>query len=166
MGSSMPYYKTGEILSKAIEMEQKGAAFYSALAAQQTDAATKELFVFLAGEERKHERSFSELMKQHGEFKTELGWDFWDYFAGLQLMSDQGVFEPDTSTVKQTYLAHSPLELVRTALQFERDSILYYSEARSIVHSSAQPVIDELIEQERGHVRQLSRVMRNLQKVV
>ncbi|MDP8257521.1 MAG: ferritin family protein [Candidatus Alcyoniella australis] len=158
----MPYYKTGEILDKAIEIERKGEAFYNALADKAQDEEMRSVFSFLAGEEKSHGESFSKLLEQFGEHRTELSWDFWDYMAGLQLLSDQGVFEDDKQTVKQTYMDQDAASLIKTAMQFERDSILYYSEMRPIVAAEAHGIIDELVEQERDHLRKLIGLLKTL----
>jgi len=155
----MSYYKAGEVLEKAIEIEVKGAAFYQALAETADDSSLIELFTYLAEQEKTHEQTFTAMMDRAGEFREDLGMDYFDYLAGMQLLADQGIFEDDKKTVKQAVLAKSRDDLIRIAMQFEKDSILYYSEMRPVVDADANRILDELIEQERGHLKKLQNLL-------
>ena len=155
----MSYYKAGEILEKAIEMEQKGASFYDSLAEQAENEEIRNTLLYLAGEERSHEENFSSLLEKAGEFKTDFSYDYYDYLAGLEFMSVQGVFEADNKTVRQAALSKDFKELIRTALQFEQDSIFFYNELRPIVDEKASKILDEIIRQERKHIIKLNEVL-------
>ena len=160
----MSYYKSGEILEKAIEIEEKGISFYEALADKSDRDDMRSLFSFLAGEERSHKESFTELLEKAGEFKNDFGFDYYDYMAGMQFLSDEGIFEDDKKTVKQAFLTKDTTELIRTAIQFEQDSILYYNEMRPIVDSAGTKMLDEIIGQERTHIVKLKQILSDLGK--
>ena len=158
----MTYYKAGEILQKAVEIENKGVAFYSALAEKSEREDIKSLFSFLAGEEQAHKEKFAELLEKAGEFRSDFGFDYYDYLAGMEFMSEKGIFESDKKTVKETVLARDPESLIRTALQFEQDSIFCYSEMRPIVESASQPVLDQIIQEERTHITKLNQILSDI----
>lgn len=158
----MPYFKSGEILQKAIEIEVKGAAFYRALQAKATDETLKSVFAFLAGKEEAHRETFADMLKRADDFRESFSWDYYDYMAGMQFFSDQGIFEDDKKTVKQTYLARDHKELIETAIQFEQDSIFYYNEMRPLVDAQGKQTLEELIQQERDHLMKLTELLQTL----
>jgi rubrerythrin len=58
----------------------------------------------------------------------------------------------------------SDAEAIQIGIYAEKDSILFYSELRELVRRADREVVDNIIKEERSHLRQLSDLRRALGK--
>ena len=147
----MTYYKSGEVFQKAVEMEIAGQKFYQALAEKTGKKELRDMCIFLAGEEKKHQIIFEKLLEKHQDFRADFSFDYYEYMEGLDLLSSEGFFRPDSGTVAELAASGDWKQLMLAAMRIERDSITYYQEMRPVVMKDAQAAIDGIIEQERAH---------------
>jgi len=161
-GEQMTYYRAGEVLQKAVEMERKGAAFYESIAKSAQDAGLRDLCLTLAEEEKRHEAAFGNMLSEHGDFRTEFSHDYYEYLEGLEYLSESGFFKDDSETVQSVLASENWTELILAAMRIERDSILYYQEMKPYVNPQAHPVLEDIIGQERGHFQKLLSMYRSM----
>jgi rubrerythrin len=152
----MVYYRSGEILNVAIQMEIAGRSFYQELQKKTEKPEKRNLFAYLADEEQKHRELFEQLKKESGVFRTEFGYDLEDYHMGLSLLEESAVFRKDEEAIQMAKTASSAEKALDAAIRFEKDSILYYQEMRPIVAPKYHGILDRIINEEKLHFRKLS----------
>ena len=167
-------YTPTELVGLAVETEKGGRQFYEAAARDAASPAVKDLFLFLAAEEARHERTFSALHEKLKASPAELPYDWNEAVAYLRVITDSRFFLRAEGTVpifRSGKMGQSPLAAARTAgsedgalefaLQFEKETLLFYLELTRLVGPAHQAVLDELVRQERQHIRKLDEMRRN-----
>ncbi|MCD6359699.1 MAG: hypothetical protein J7M38_02470, partial [Armatimonadetes bacterium] len=120
-----------------------------------------ELFEYLAGEEERHVEAFTE-MKQGLEGKTlpeSYPGETEAYIAGL--IGDK-VFPSEADVVREAEQTADANEAIDRALEMERRSILLYAGIRDLVRESEQHIMDQIIDEERQHIRKLLELRHSL----
>lgn len=155
MAWSITKFSGEEIVRLAVEIEKQGQKFYELAAAKFDDPEIKAVFNYLAGEESRHITDFASLgEKLPGDFTPNESYigEYGDYIKAL---IDNHVFNHnnidkflDNLTVAREALA--------VAFRFEKDSILIFQELSKVVDAAGKEVIDQLIEQEKQHIRKLA----------
>ncbi len=159
-------FNLDEVLAMAEQVERNGARFYTRAAHQANDPQTKQLFMELARWENSHEALFSSLRKefagleQHSPTFDPDG----EQELYLEAMADQHVFNTNTSPEDLISEDITPMFALRTALQFEADSILFFMGMKRMVPERlGRAKIDHLIDEEFGHVAILKRQLKKLE---
>lgn len=130
-------------IQRAVKAEELGVKHYSELARKYSDNfELKEAFELLAKDEAEHKKSFMELAESYGGF-TNASEEALEY---LQIMDISKHFENLDTTAPL-------LEVMRRALSFEKDSVLFYDALRDAVGKN--DALDSIIDFEKGHVRKL-----------
>ena len=80
----------------------------------------------------------------------------------MRALVDSLVFNDEKTACDLAQRMSGDLEAVRTALIAEKDSILFYTEMRDLVRAAERHVVDQLIAEEKSHVRELTELMRNV----
>jgi rubrerythrin len=156
----MPVRWTGvEITQMAVQIEKNGEAFYNSLAEATTDKAMKEAFTYLAGEEKKHIAVFEKLTGalDKEQLKAMYGAKLVDEAEGyLKALADSRVFAHDADILQWAKEGKTRDEVLLTAIILEKDSILFYQEMRNYVREQDRKVVDDIIKEEKAHVRKLA----------
>jgi rubrerythrin len=154
----MPTFSGSEIVDIAKQIEAAGEAFYSEALKHLKGAQIRRVFEFLRDEERRHADVFETLLAGFAEAQGEWRQDE-DYLAYLRALGETRVF-PDLQSARS---AVSDLQdesaAIRHALDFEKDSILFLHELRTMAREESRAIVDQLIAEERGHVRTLNRLL-------
>lgn len=145
-----------EGLRIAVEIEVRGREFYRQAAEQATKDEHRELFQWLADEECTHEERFAGILNQISACK--------------EAHSDEYLFDPETSryltVIAEHHVFPKPAEakalvaelktvgaILHTALQAEKDSVLFYDElTRNAKFDAAKEVFALLKAEEQAHV--------------
>jgi rubrerythrin len=155
------FFKANDVAELAMRIEQKGQAFYllAADAAENPDA--REFFEFFAQEESKHEVFFRELRDRMGNTEIPPGSDFEEYTRYvLALIDSHDVFNFDyTEAFNSGDFSFD--DAVRTAMRFEKDTILLFSELKTMVPDDDRRIVEACIEEERGHLRMLAEKLKD-----
>ncbi len=156
-------FSAEETLKIAIQIEENGKEFYDAMEKETDDAAIRDVFRDLATQEVKHKDTFQEML---GETRVERGEDLSSLLYGkledsyLQALADSKVFTPANENIKAAREVDSRDELIAIAISLEKDTILYYYEIlEQAVDSEDQELIKEVIEEEKTHVKRLSKLL-------
>lgn len=158
----MNIFDVTEIYQFAIQIEENGEKFYRAMVEKFDDPKVKSLFETLAEEEVYHENVFKEMLAKIEDYNPRESYPG-EYFDYLHAYADNLVF-----TLDKIDEGISGVNTVDEALQFaigkELDTILYYHEMRNVVPEHQQKLVDDIIDEERKHVVQLTEMKRQLEK--
>jgi len=157
-------YNADEILEMAIRIEANGRSFYLCAAELQSDDEMTSFFNKLAVMEEQHKKTFE-------KFRDELTAD---EKAGqvydpdgqasmyLAVMADTHGGEGDPQIAKTLTGEETLEDILRIALNLEKQSILFYLGLKDLVPQQwGKDKVDEVIDEEKQHVAQLSEVLRN-----
>lgn len=158
----MNKYSIAEIMEMAVQTERLGYQFYASLSETfKKNADLHKLFTTLAAKEKIHERTFAELKEivlKSGPEPAQ--WeDVSDYlraFVESEFFLGRGKALPSMERVKTAQ------DAVNFALGFEKETLLYYMELRTIVRE--KQVMDEIINEEKSHIVWLHRYKGGLNK--
>jgi rubrerythrin len=149
----MNKYSIDEILEMAIRTETLGYRFYTTMAEKfEKDDDLVKLFTTLASKEMVHEKTFTDLKATVAKQGTEpIEWDevsnYMRAFVESEFFLGRGKALPSMDHVKTVK------EAVTFALGFEKETLLYFFELRSLVKE--KEVVDKVIDEEKSHIRWL-----------
>ncbi len=149
----MNKYSIDEILEMAIQTEKLGYQFYTGMSEKfKKDGGLVKLFTTLASKEKVHEKTFTnlkDLVAQHGTEPVQ--WDdvttYMRAFVESEFFLGRGKSLPAMDHLKTVQ------DAVKFALGFEKETLLYFMELRTIVRE--KEVVDEVINEEKSHIRWL-----------
>jgi rubrerythrin len=150
-----------ELISIAIGIERRGVAFYDIMTKSTENAAARDAFQYLADMERQHIRVFQDMLNEADKYQipeTYAG----EYTAYLQALISSAVFSDDMVTSEMATQADSDIEAMELAITAEKDSILFYYEMKEVMPQPAQPMVNQIIAEEKSHLRQLSELKKKL----
>ena len=159
MSWSIISFSGQEMIKLAVQIEKAGQAFYEKAALKVDDCEVKSVLSYLAGEEEKHISDFQNL----GEHLTEdinidesyVG-EYGDY---LKSIIDSHIFNLDNVDNLVNGIK-APREALAIAFRFEKDSIVIFQEFSHVIDKAGKPVIEELIKQEKEHIKKIADVSR------
>ena len=160
-------FNAQEVFEMAIQIEENGAAFYRKAADLQKEAADKKFLQTLAQVEDRHKVSFQEMKTQVSELeKSQTVFDPNDELSAyLKAMADAHGGEGNPEALELLTGKETMAEIVTLAIGLEKESILFYLGLKDIVPPKyGQEKIDEIINEEKKHVVQLSGFLKKAQK--
>lgn len=152
-----------ELIDIAIGIERNGAAFYHSLANSTRNEVARGAYQYLAGEELKHIQVFQSMLGSVADYRPPDTYTE-EYDLYLRALIDSRVFTDDQTAYEMAQRVTGDAEALQIALGAEKDSILFYSEVRDLVRRSDRELINQIIEEERSHLRQLSELKGSLIK--
>ena len=147
-------FNADEIFEMAVQIEQNGAKFYRNAAESVASEDEKALLLKLAAMEDDHEDTFATMKAELTEDdKAETIFDpANESVMYLKALADTRVFfekQIDTTEMK---------EILKSAIQAEKDSIVFYLGMKELVPSAkGKEKLDFIIREEMDHIRLLSR---------
>lgn len=153
------FFKASDVVGAAVEMERRGQAVYRRTAQATKDAKVKRLFETLAAEEARHEEMFASMAERIGPAELPAWSSMEEYSAYLgALLDSHALFSPGF-TESLAAASGNLDEAVREAMRLEKDSMLFFQEMLYLVPGSEHSLIQECIEEERRHLRQLAAML-------
>jgi rubrerythrin len=153
----MPALSAKSVLRWAMEIEESGKAFYEAVAAKAQDREAKLVLQDLAYQEERHYRTFQNMLDKIPEADVET--DSAEYQRYLQTALDKALLGGPERGLALAQQATNEAEALQAAIAFEKDTLLFFYDLRDMVPASQRETISAIIEQEKSHVKQLSRVL-------
>ncbi len=155
----MVRFSAQEIYGIAEQIERNGMRYYNA-AAEQADSRTADLFQRLARMEQKHEQTFQE-MRSDLQDEEELVYEGKAVTEGaekyLRAMAEGKVFDLRSDPVETLADGMDAGQIVRKAIDMEKDSIIFYLGMKELVGSSkGKKQIQAIIDEEIRHIGMLS----------
>jgi rubrerythrin len=146
-----------DLIDVAVQTEVRGETFYRGAAQAAADEPARELFTYLANEEIRHKEVFQGLSS--GIIAVEVDDTSWDEaMAYIAATVDNAFFQKD-APIQAVPLADSVVGMLRQAIRFEQQTILYFYTLRDLVRAQGRGVIDRILAEERSHVRRLSTML-------
>lgn len=158
-------FNPDEVFEIAEQIERNGAKYYRKAAAGAADLRVRQLLVGLAAMEDRHERIFTELrkhltalQKQPTTFDPE-----GESAAYLRALADGCVFDIDADPSERLTGKETPEQIYRTAIDLEKDSIVFYLGVLDMIPDAAgKDRINDIIKEEMRHVAALSDELRDI----
>ena len=153
-------FNADEVFEMAEQIERNGAAFYRKAAENFRGLDLSKVLLDLAAMEDDHERTFHAMRTElPPKLRTEEKFDPTGEGAlYLHAMVQGEVFDPKAQPARELAGSEKPRDILRAAIEMEKNSIVFYLTVRKMVRLlAAQSRIDDIIEQELGHVATLSK---------
>ena len=148
-------YSTSEVVELGVQIEKNGFAYYSTLAQRTQNKDVRDIYNFLAGEEKKHIATFNGILETIQDYEPpELYTD--DYFAYLHNLAGEYVFTQADKGEEIAKTIKDDLKAIDMALKFEDESVTFYEAMKKLVPSLDRSIIEELIQQEKKHIEKLN----------
>lgn len=156
-----------EVFGIGVEIEKNGRSFYLAAAEATADPGAKALFQRLSNWELGHVRLFENLRRKlPPQAKTETVYDPNDEMAlYLKAAADNHVFVRTLDAGGLARACKTPIEALNLAMNFEKDSVVYYSAVRKAVsEAQGRGEIERIIDEELSHIAYLDKQLRDLSR--
>lgn len=147
-------FSGSEVVEIGIQIEKNGRDYYSALMNQSKSEKARELFKYLAGEEEKHILTFQKILETVQKYEPQ-GLDSDEYYAYMNDLASEHVFTQKNKGEEIAKAIKSDKEGIEKAIRFEEDSVVFYEGMKKIVPEYDLKVVEWLIAQEQGHLKQL-----------
>jgi rubrerythrin len=146
-------FSAREIIDMAIKIERNGENYYRQATVKVTDPSLQSLLLFLADEEHEHARwfeAFKQRIKDSDEDRklAEISGTMLQSVVGNQRFSldDADLAELDSTE-----------KLIAVAIEFEKDSILFYEMIQSFIEDpETLGQLNEIIAEENRHIEMLN----------
>jgi rubrerythrin len=155
------FFSGSELLEIAMGIERNGMAFYQALADKTGKKDIKDIYNYLAGEEKKHLDTFKGMSGSLGQVKPPETYGD-EYMLYLKSLVDGVVFSNVTEAKQKAGKISNEIEALDTGILAEKDSILFYMEFQNLVRERDRKVVLKILDEEKNHLRQLSELKRRL----
>lgn len=143
-----------EVFEIAEQIEQNGTNFYIRAAELFDNSETCQMFLRLAEWEKQHEQIFAQ-MKQQLSGKDQQGntMEPDDLLPDPRVMAGLAVFGIRSDPEKELHGRHSKTDILRRAVEKEKDSIVFYHGLKEFVPAEAdKEKIDDIIKEEMKHI--------------
>ena len=160
-------FSADEILKIAEKIEENGAAFYRRAAELHPEGHNKDFLNKLAAMEDTHLETFAQMRTQLSEKEREgTAYDPMDEsLMYLKTLANQHGGEGAPDVAASLTGEESMEEVLNTAIGLEKKSILFYLGVKDMVPAKlGGDKIDHIIEQEKGHLVELSRELNAVRK--
>jgi rubrerythrin len=160
--TGMNKYSIDEVMEMAVQSEKLGYQFYTGMAEKfKKDDGLSKLFMTLASKEKVHEKTFTGLKESVAKQGAEpVQWEevsnYMRAFVESEFFLGRAKALPSMDHVKTV------MEAVRFAIGFEKETLLYFMELRTIVKE--KEVVEEVINEEKSHIRWLDTFRAGLAK--
>jgi rubrerythrin len=148
------FFSGSELLEIAMGIERNGMAFYQALADKTGKKDIKDVYAYLAGEEKKHLDTFQGMSDSLGQAKPPETYGD-EYMLYLKSLVDSAVFSSVAEAQQKAGKLSNEIEALDTGIQAEKDSILFYIELQNLVRERDSKVVLHVLDEEKKHLRQL-----------
>jgi len=146
-------YSSEEIIEIAVRVETNGEQFYTE-SARKAEGELKRLFNFLAEQEDMHRLRFESLRKYARDFVLPSDWVEIEPY--LNTIVESTFFMGNENSIVRATQAKDPREMLEFALQFEKETLLFFNEIRGLANEASRSVVAQIIEEEKKHIVMIS----------
>jgi len=150
------FYSPVEVIEMAVRTEKTGQKFYSETAKKTKSKILGALFSFLALEELKHEKTYKKLYNIIKEDPRTMPYNLDEMGLYLQAITDSKFFLGSNKALSAIAKVKTPKALLDYAIQFEKETMLFYIEILNMINSKNKPLVQSIITQEKHHIRKLT----------
>ncbi|MFQ5329427.1 MAG: ferritin family protein [Thermodesulfobacteriota bacterium] len=147
-----------DVIEMAVRIEENGLAFYTEAAEASESDEIKELFHYLADEEKRHVFCFENIGKSFDDENLPGISDPYIEETSLYLgaLANSRVFTEKNEGSRMAKEIRDENDALRTAIDMEKDSILFYYELDKVVKGKDKSVLALLIAEEKKHLAKLT----------
>ncbi len=150
-------FSAREMIEVAIKEEQTGATFYRALADSTDSQELAEFALQVAAMEDEHEARFKNLLDEVGEHKPSGESYEGEYEAYMSYLLEGRIFPTGRDGEEMARRQGSDQEAVSTAMELERNTLLFYHEMLKFIPPQQHALLESIIDEERQHVSDFAR---------
>lgn len=148
-----------ELLKIAKRDEDVGAEFYKALAEKVKDEKLRKRFLEIREQEIGHSNRFQKMLDDLSDYvpREEYAGEYEQYYGSF--LSKRAYMETDDA-VGMARNIETDIEGIKLALAQEKNTLLFFLEMKEFVTSGSHAdFVQAVIEEERGHVTELSEML-------
>lgn len=142
-----------------MQIERSGEVFYNAVAAKVPDPDVKRLFQELVVQEQRHYQVFEKMAGTVGGAASPSAPEYDEYQAYLQATLDNALFAGPDKALALAEQARDRQAALRTAVGFEKDTLLFFYDLRDMVSEAEQKAVNGIIQEEKLHLHRLARLL-------
>lgn len=149
-----------QIAEMAGEMERQGYTFYQQLANFSTDEAVKELFLYLAKVEKKHEKDFLSIAQD-----AKASEEVCEYPVNIAAMMKSGINQLKRARINSV-VTDQQINMPRAldiAIHAEELAVEVYSEIAQSYTERFSKVLEKIITQENSHLKRIKNLKQTIQ---
>ena len=157
-------FSADEVLEMAVELERRGIAFYENLSKKTSDQKSREIFIFLGEEEKKHLEYFQ---KTKDDLNTQIDFvpDTMDETNNyLGSLIENGVLGKILQGLDLTQGDSSIEKALEVGMEVEKESVKFYESMEIIVPESKKEWLKKVIQEEKKHYAILLGIKKELGK--
>ncbi|MFH1837325.1 MAG: ferritin family protein [Candidatus Omnitrophota bacterium] len=144
-----------EIMEIAVRIEENGKDFYAALSKMSDSPELKKTFDYLADMEKEHIETFRGMSQNECSYEPKEVYPE-EYFAYMKDLASQFVFTQKNKGKEIAENVKDVIDGMELAISLEKDSILFYEEAKKHLQDNAKADIEKIINEEKKHVSLLT----------
>lgn len=144
-----------EVIEIGIQIEKNGKDFYNTLADQSKNHKAIQIFKYLSVQEDLHISVFKKMLDTIQGYEPMESYTG-EYAAYMSALASEHIFTQAGKGIEIARRVVSDKEAAELGIGFEKDSIIFYEGMKKMVPEYDQKVIQELIQQEQGHLTQLT----------
>jgi len=158
----MAVFTAAEGLEMAMEIEKNGEVFYNEVAAKSADPEVKALLEDLAVQERGHYRVFQQMLGDVKPAPDLPAAEYDQYRTYVQVALENALgccssaFAGSDKALALAKQAEDRETVLRAALGFEKDTLLFFYDLRDMVAEADRGAISNVIREEKKHLRRLA----------
>lgn len=152
-----------EMLRIAIRVEANGVQLYATLESRAHSPGAKAVWAYLKEQDELHRMIFQDMLDQVGDFVPSDTYPG-EYDAYINALAAEYVFMPDLISRRIAGGFATDQEAVDFGILIEKESIGTYTALKKYLLAVKQPVLDKIIEEEKGHLVKLVELKLSLMK--
>ena len=150
----------GDVIDLAVQTEVRGERFYRAAAEGASSQQAKDLFQYLADQELIHKKVFEGLSS--AIVITDIDATAWDEAMAYIAATVGREFFSVEAKIRAIPLGATEDDRIGQAIEFEKQTLLFFYGLRDLVQATNKETVDEIIDQEKSHIRRLSEMRAEL----
>ena len=153
----MEKFSINEIIEMAVQIEKSGYTFYNnALKRKGLSLNFAELLEKLRDDEIVHEQTFKRMRTELDREVIILSGDWQEVSSYLRAISDSHIFSKPDAAIKLATSAYNEKELIENAIQFEKDTLLFFNSIHEKIEDGAtRKALKKIIDEEIFHIEKL-----------
>jgi len=155
----MAIFKATDVIEMALEIEKSGEIFYRAVAQKAQSPEAQALFEDLAEQEVLHYETFEKLSKVSWDRPLMPAGEWDQYLVYLQATVQSAFFEGQDRALSLAGQVIDEKEALRMAMNFEKETLLFFYDLRDMVSDADKKVIGRIIDEEKSHLRRLAAML-------
>lgn len=157
----MEKFSINEIVELAVQIEKKGYTFYNkALERKGLNSNSAELLQKLRDDEIVHEQTFKRMRTELNREEITLSGDWQEVSNYLRTISDSHIFSKPDAAIELAISANDEKELIENAIQFEKDTLLFFNSIyKKIEGRIVRKILKKIIKEEVHHLKKLKNIL-------